>query len=299
MNVKRLTVSGILALTITGCTVAHPPATRLARFTHFTGREAGFTQQEQGWIDDNCPLGLPQKDPAWEHGPTVYVARAGYVLEHSSADKIALWVCERITPEEVAGSVPRKDVFAPDPRLQGHPRSELQDYKRSGYDRGHQAPAGNQNHSQQLKNDTFFLSNMAPQKGALNQQVWAEIEHNVRGWVESGAVPTAWVITGGLFYDPAEEDENTADGFILFDQIGPGLVAVPTHFYKIVVTKDGDRWRAVAFVLENRSYAKPYKFTDYLKPVDWIEERTGLDFMPDLDPLAEAEVEGRVGELLH
>ncbi|HEX9940426.1 MAG TPA: DNA/RNA non-specific endonuclease [Thermoanaerobaculia bacterium] len=299
MNVKRLAVScAFLTLALAGCTASHPPASRLARFTHFTGREAGFTQQEQAWVDDNCPLGLPQKDPSWQHGPTVYVAREGYVLEHSSVDKIALWVCERLVPEEVTGSAVRRDRFAPDPKLQGQPRSELQDYKRSGYDRGHQAPAGDQNRSQQLKDETFFLSNMAPQKGALNQKVWAEIEHKVRGWVEAGLVPTAWIITGGFFYDPAEEDEDSADGLILFNQIGPGLVSVPTHFYKIVVTKDGENWRAVAFVLENRGYSQPYRFEEYLEPVDWIEERTGLDFLPDLDPLAEPEVEGRVGTLL-
>ena len=35
--------------------------------------------------------------------------------------------------------------------------------RRSGFDRGHMAPAGNHRSSQQAMDDTFFLSNMSPQ----------------------------------------------------------------------------------------------------------------------------------------
>jgi endonuclease G, mitochondrial len=297
---SALVASVCLSLLVASC-ASPQPSLRLARHSAFTVREAGFTPQEVEWIADNCPLGMPTKDPDWEHGPAVVVAREGYALEHSSLDKVPLWVCERITPEELRPGATRRNRFAPDPKLDGHPRAELQDYKRSGYDRGHQAPAGNQNASQQLKDETFFLSNMAPQEGAFNQQVWREIEDLVRGWVEDGTVETAWAITGGFFFDPREEDPATADGFVEYFQIGQGAVAVPTHFYKIVALREeaeGEEeggWRTVAFVLENRKYPRPYDFQSYLRPVRWIEERTGLDFLPELDPLEAEAVEAAVG----
>lgn len=94
---------------------------------------------------------------------------------------------------------------------------------------------------------------------------------------------SAYILTGGFFYDPAEENPNTADGIIDYSTIGPGTVAVPTHFYKIVVTQDGGgHARAIAFVAENRRYSQPFDFAALIKSIDWIEERTGLNFMPDL-----------------
>jgi DNA/RNA endonuclease G (NUC1) len=226
------------------------------------------------------------------------VVREGYVLQHSSLDKIPLWVCEHVTPEEVRGNARRRNRFEPDPQLQGKPRSELADYRGSGFDRGHQAPAGNQNSSQRLKDETFFLSNMIPQVGANNQQIWADLEHKVRDWVEGGRVAAAFVVTGGFFYDPREEDPGTADGFIDFRQIGSGRVSVPTHIYKVVFAQGADeQWKAVAFVTENRGYPRPFDFAALIQPIDWLEERTGLDFLPDLDPLQEQQLEAQAGTL--
>ena len=115
--------------------------------------------------------------------------------------------------------------------------------------------------------------------------------------MRDGVVTDEYILTGGFFYDPLEEDPHTADGLIEYTLIGPGAVAVPTHFYKIVAAKDGDTWKAVGFMLENKSQATPADFSVFIKPIDWIEAHTGLDFMPDLDPLSEQTVEGQAGTL--
>jgi DNA/RNA endonuclease G (NUC1) len=252
-------------------------------------------------IEDNCgPLGMPELDPEYPHGPTEFVIREGYVLQHSSEDKIPRWVCEHVTPQEVAANsgVRRRDRFAPDPQLAGKPRAELSDYRRSGFDRGHQAPAGNQNSVQRLKDETFFLSNMTPQTGAHNQQIWADLEHLTRDWVGNGVVDSAFIITGGFFYDPKEEDPATADGMIDYRIIGSGAVAVPTHYFKIVYSQDAaGAVTAVAFVHENRGFPAPFNHAAFIKPIDWIEERAGIDFFPDLDPTEEQRVEGQPGAL--
>ena len=98
------------------------------------------------------------------------------------------------------------------------------------------APAGDQNQDTRLKDDPFFLSNMSPQKGDLNRKIWKELERRVRDWaVTHGEV---YVITGGLFYDPKEDNPETADGMVNHTAIGRDAVKVPTHFYKIIVGKD-------------------------------------------------------------
>lgn len=298
---SRLLAVALLFLTaLAGLACRSTPAHtfRVARVTAFAQPEAGFSPEQLAAIEDNCPLGLPEKDPAFEHGPTAYVVREGYVLEHSPRDKIALWVCEHVAPDELVGDADRRDRFRADPELSPGERAELSDYRRSGFDRGHQAPAGNQAASQSLKDETFFLSNMAPQVGrGFNRDAWRILEEITREWVADGVVPDAYMITGGLFYDPAEDDPETADGLIEYAIIGEGAVAAPTHFYKIVVARDGEAWKAVAFVLENQRQPTPEDFSAFIRPIDWIEEHTGLDFMPDLDPLSEQTVEGSPGEV--
>jgi len=245
-------------------------------------KEAGPTTEEAAFIKDNCLFGLPKLDSAAGVGPTNVVVRKGYVLEHSAIDKIPLWVTEHSTKDEVTGSLPRENPFAADPKLAGKPRAELSDYRGSGFDRGHMAPAGNQTIDRILKNETFFLSNMVPQVGpTFNQGIWRSLEEKVRDWTESRG--ETWIITGGMFYDPLEEDPTTADGVIPYEVIGNAEVGVPTHTYKIVVAKDSNgKWEAIAFVMANKRYGTPYRLQLYITTIDWIEERTGIDFLPNI-----------------
>ena len=270
---------------------------RRAEFT--TVRATELTGEDLRLAEENCPFGLPALDPEWDHGPTVHVAREGYMLEHSSVDKIPLWVCEHVKRSELRGTAERKNKFAADPKLEGKPRAELRDYRGSGFDRGHQAPAGNQKRSQRLKDETFFLSNMAPQVGRrFNQSIWRELEELTRDWVADEVVDSAFIVTGGFFYDPDEENPETADGFVEFETIGPGNVSVPTHFYKLVISgAAGRNARAVAFVMENRNHSRPFVFEDSIESIDWIEERTGIDFMPGLSASLEEQLERRPGRL--
>lgn len=292
----------LIVVALTAACASQPVAVRRqAPFTRYLLQEAALTPEQADWLDDSCPAGAPLLDPAFDHGPTALVAREGYALEHSCQDLVPLWVCERITPEELTGEAKRRDKFKPDPELEETCRAELADYKRSGFDRGHQAPADNQRAVQTLKDETFFLSNMAPQVGPrFNQQIWRELEDMANDPVEQGEAGSVFVVTGGFFYDPEEEDPATADGLITVQRIGDARVAVPTHFYKIVAIEPPDGteedWRVVGFVMENRKHQSPYDFAEFIKPVRWIEQRTGIDFMPDLGPLLGPELEEEPGE---
>ena len=232
-----------------------------------------------------CALGEPVKDSAgWDFGPTKVVTRVGYQLEHSTDDKIPLWVCEHLTKSNVTGPLgrPKPEPFAPDPELPSGSRAELRDYRGSGFDRGHQAPSADQTRSQSRQNETYYLSNMAPQAPKLNQQIWKALEERVRNWaVARGEL---YVITGPMFYDPKEENPLTATGAVRYKKIGPDKVAVPTHFYKIVASPPNGNgpWDVMAFVMENRGYARPFHLEAQLVSVKWVEDHTGLTFFPTL-----------------
>ena len=279
----------ILSLCWAGCAGHKALLSRRAPYSVLTELHAESAQQK-ALIAKNCLFGKPQKDADWGFGPTDFVYREGYVLEHSATDKIPLWVCEGLTPEQLNGHAARNDAFAPDPLLKAGRRAELADYKGSGYDRGHMAPAGDQTVDAELKKETFFLSNMSPQTPAHNQQMWAALEEQVRQWALDN--DSTFVITGGLFYDPKDDDPSTADGTIEYYIIGKDGVAVPTHFFKIVVAKhNGGEWRSIAFVQENRKYTRPFDFSKYVVSIDWIEEHCGLNFMPDLPAADESRLE--------
>jgi len=262
--------------------------TRVAAGTTYARLQAGPSAADRARMERNCFVGCPKLDPnASGYGPaTALVARDGYVLEHSSLEKIPIWVAEHVTAAQLGGSLTRDNKFQPDPALKPGTRAELADYKSSGYDRGHQAPAGNQTRDAKLKSETFYLSNMTPQTPRMNQQIWRELETLARDWTLKYG--ETYQITGPVFYDPKEDDPRSADGTVSYKSIGKNHVAVPTHIYKIVLARRsaGGPWEAIAFVMENKLYSKPFRFDQYLKPIEWIERRTGIDFNPDM-PLAE------------
>jgi endonuclease G len=263
---------------------------RVARFTRYVPPPRARSPEETARVARHCPFSAPRLEAAAEIGPTVFVARDGYVLEHGAVDKVPLWVCERVAREDLGRVAKRRDRFSPDPQLQAHPRAELLDYVGSGYDRGHLAPAANRSADQRLMDETFFLSNMAPQLHAVNAGPWGRVEAWVRKRASAGDV--LQVVSGALFWDEAEDDAATADGLVPVQVIGAGGVSVPTHFFKIVVGRDRrGALRAVAFVVANVAPEGAQALAAYVQSIDWIEVRAGLDVLPELTSAEEASLE--------
>lgn len=244
-----------------------------------------------------CPMVLPGPED-----PSVLLRRRGYVLLHSSKDKIPRWVAEYVTRQQLAGDASRdRSAFAPDPELPKGARAELSDYRgKRPYDRGHCAPAGNFG-SQRLKDESFFLSNMTPQHEELNRKLWKALEERTRTWVQVRG--SAYELTGGFFYDPLEDHPRTRDGKVEHDVIGPNQVAVPTHYFKIILAKDPvtKQYESIAFVAENRPYpkpaGKPYDLAPLRVSIDWIEDKAGINVMPQLTKAEERRLEARVAPL--
>jgi endonuclease G len=282
----------IAACVSAGCATT-TERTRTAMVTAHIFLQGGFTEDQQTLANHSCYEGLPQKTSE-NLGPTELVFRQGYVLEHSSTDKIPLWVCENIGADQLGGPFKREGKFAADPALTG-PKATPADYTNTGYDRGHQAPAGNQTADKELNIQTFYMSNMAPQTKTLNEGIWKKLEDTTRRWVMQYGRAYEW--TGPIFYDPKEDNSGTADGTVTFKTIGKDGVAVPTHFYKIVVVKDNDQWKSIAFVIPNQEFKSPYHPENYRQSIEWIEQHTGIKFMPDLSAQQRAQLEPQVSEM--
>ena len=124
-----------------------------------------------------------------------------------------MFVCEGVPKNQIVGPGDRKkSAFKGDPALGNAPKATDDDYKGSGFDRGHMAPAANHKDTQKDMDETHYLSNVAPQVGAMNQHIWEHLESMTRDWVNKFS--DVREITGGFFYDPDEEDEEKADGLV-------------------------------------------------------------------------------------
>lgn len=89
-----------------------------------------------------------------------------HVVLYDRRNRVPHWVFEHLKKEYVEknDSVNRKtSEFTEDAAVHPYFRSTNADYKRSGYDRGHMAAASNHRHSQKAMDDTFCLTNIAPQ----------------------------------------------------------------------------------------------------------------------------------------
>ena len=239
---------------------------------------------QEALVNVSCYGGMPaETNSAWM--PTELIFRRGYVLEHSSLGKVPLWVCERVEVSQLGGREVRSNKFRADPDLKG-PKAYPSDYAQSGYDRGHQAPAGNQTTDQALKEQTFYMSNIAPQVPSLNRGAWRALEEKSRRWVRRYGLAYEW--TGPILCDQAAGILESAELPCEIGKIGKSGIVIPRFFYKILLVEDASVWKAIAFVLPNAAIRSPYHLEGFITSIDQIERRTGIQFMPQADRKVQA-----------
>jgi endonuclease G len=194
------------------------------------------------------------------------LCRKGYLLSHDPLRKTPVWVAEHLTREKAEKSVRRSDDFRADSDLEQGKRAELSDYRGSGYDRGHMAPAADMAWDEQAMSESFYLSNMVPQVGVgMNRGIWMELEKKVRNWVQERG--ELYVYSGPIYLG---NDTET---------IGANKVAVPGFLYKIVL--DPRQKDALALIMPNRKL-RTEDLPNYLVSVREVERETGLHFFSSL-----------------
>jgi endonuclease G len=307
--------TAILILTLTGCThrttvqpvhtvpnraldaahrptLQHPRTDLVDRIEHLPPILQTTATTPDQVHPSHCPFGSPKPRKHEAFGPTEAIWRPGYDLLHSAELKIPYWVCETYTQSTLVQNVTRGSrKFTADPDLHG-PHAVPSDYQGSAsehLDIGHMAPAGAHEDNQRDLQDTFYLSNAAPQNAALNRGLWEKIEQCAR--TTTPAQGTTWVITGPMF----ATDRPVPD--IPVSTIGAGVV-IPTHIWKVVIAEQADGvTRIWAVVTPNQKPPEGWALDDFAVSIATIENETGFDLMPTL-PIDQRQVAEQTGHTI-
>ena len=221
--------------------------------------------------------------PEWEAGKKrkeQIIRHEGYTVSYNSDYRIANWVAYELTSKEAKSKkATRSNKFVPDPLVKGATALN-EDYTRTGYDRGHLAPAGDMKWSMKAMRESFYLSNICPQDPDLNRGIWKELEEQIRLWAsENGSL---LVVTGPIITDDLR-------------RLGKNRVGIPKRFFKVVCTQTAGRPEGVGFLFDNRDYGDT-SLRSMMIPIDSVESVTGIDFFPSLPDSIERPMEASVNK---
>jgi endonuclease G len=212
------------------------------------------------------------------------ICRQGYLLSFNVDTQSPDWVMERLSPADLAGPASRTDRFIDDPAIPPDVDADNADYLKTGFDRGHQAPAADAKFSQKIMDESFYFTNMSPQRGiGMNRGAWKFLEESTRSWVLCGGHPDLYVITGPI-YGTLEGNPRS---------IGNPPVAVPRAYFKIVY--DANLGRAVGFVLPNTKIGSRVNLQEYVWRIADIETETGLNFFRTLPQRTQSQLKDDPG----
>ena len=200
-----------------------------------------------------------------------------YTLSYNEKYEQAEWVAYRLNANMLSNSRFERPFFIEDKLVKTH-SADWRNYKKSGYDKGHLCPAGDMKFKKKAFDDTFLTSNISPQKHDFNDGVWNRLEQKVRFWAQK--YNSVYVITGGILKNGLKN-------------IGQENVAVPEAFYKVLLKKQNNNYKMIAFVVPSQDVDSP--LYEFVIKTDDLEKMTGIDFYPNLPDAIENDLEKNSG----
>lgn len=239
-------------------------------FNKFTGGSDGPTTP----VEENTQYADEYFLP--ESSTGVIVQHDYFTLSYSEEHEQAEWVAHILMRENLEKPWnDRTDNFRPDPKIKTGSATP-DDYRNSGYDRGHLVPAADLAFNEAALSQSFYMSNITPQARNFNKGIWRELEELTRNWAKK--FKKLYVVTGPVLTEPPK------------GRIGETGVSVPTAYFKVLLDISEPELKGIGFLLPNEVNFEPlYKFA---VSIDEVEEVINLNLFPDLmSPELEAELE--------
>jgi len=241
-------------------------------------------RDQQLSIEKHLPWGVPTAMVPTDN--EVLLVHRDYVIDYDRDLLVPVWTAHRLNAKGL-GTIDRVDCFRADPRINAPYASLPSDYSEPIFDQGHLSPNGDMSRALVPVLNSFIMSNMAPQYCQFNRGVWQILESLVRLWVKDKDRGTIYVITGSVFdrdNDGKRDPDSSAER--MTSNNGKNRVAVPSHFYKILIHKKGDG------NVETISFLLPHDQTDldgdaafqylekHIRSIEEIQAVAGLQFFP-------------------
>lgn len=200
--------------------------------------------------------------------PSVTLINDGYAVEYDLRLRLPVCVRKDHYPHRYqAERTTDSRTFTEDKRIPRIFQGNNPAYTHSGYERGHNAAAADAM-TQREWDATFLFTNCMPQTKALNNGPWKSLEARVRRWVEEGNF--ARVFSGPILKGEREK--------ITYSLLGDREVAVPSHYFKIVLYYTKRRWRRACYIFPNSKEKMTYNHEDpkYKSSLEEIQKCASL-----------------------
>ena len=221
------------------------------------------------------PVNSHLEIPGLKHGEKV-ITHTGYSFSYNEEHEQANWIAYELTAEETQKAFERTNKFIPDPSVTTG-SAEDDDYRGSGYDRGHLAPAADMGWSQKSMEESFYFSNMSPQVPSFNRGIWKKLEEQVRIW--GRLYDGIYIVTGPVLTS-------------ILPKIGPNGVSVPELYYKAILDYNNGRMEGIGFLLPNAASSE--NLQHFAVSIDQLEQITGIDFFSHLTDADEKVIEQKL-----
>lgn len=185
------------------------------------------------------------------------------------------WVAWELTADEAAGGQSRSNNFRADHSITGS--ADPSDYRNSGWDRGHMAPAGDMKWDKQTMEESFYMTNIVPQNQSLNRSSWNKLEQKCRTRATNDSA--IYIICGPI---PGEQP---------LAHIGINQVEVPARLFKVILSPYANPPRGIGFIFNNTEDHGGMQ--QCAVSIDEVERVTGYDFFSALPDSIEADLESQ------
>jgi endonuclease G len=197
-----------------------------------------------------------------------------YGLCYSSIHRQSLWAYHKLNTDLMSGKTKRTNDYRRDPFVIKNPVTKY-DYSRTGFDRGHLVPAADMKKNKEIMSETFFMTNMAPQRPGLNRGIWSSLENLTRKLVKKYGEAVVLTLPVIKSTDPKL----------------PKGITIPSSFAKIIFWPS--KRMVLAFQIPNSSQPE-LRPEDFQVTVNSLESQTGLDFFWQLPDSIEETLEDTI-----
>ncbi|WP_299626482.1 DNA/RNA non-specific endonuclease [uncultured Tenacibaculum sp.] len=242
--------------------------------------------------DSNLTFGNPS-DANTTSPNNYFLVKPEFTLSYNNENGTPNWVSWHLNADWL-GSRGRCNCFQQDNSLPSNfKRIGDNEYRSSGFHRGHICPSADRTVTGQENANTFFMTNMAPQAPRNNTRPWVGLERHLRSLVNSGNeihIIAGVIGTGG----------SGSRGYR--EKLSNGRINVPGSFWKVALilpngTNDINRvttnTKIIAVNIPNNQNVSS-NWRQYLTSVDAIENLTGYDFFENIPDAIENIIESNI-----